>query len=87
MKFTSLSMEWCLLLLIKTDRLRRNSRLDNANREKMRHLRCLCFVRPSSDSIQFLIDEFRDPKYGQYNICQPSRYFLAYLALIKWSRF
>ncbi|KAI1826165.1 GIDA-domain-containing protein [Xylaria intraflava] len=41
-------------------------RLDNQNREKMRHLRCLCFVRPSSDSIQFLIDELRDPKYGEY---------------------
>ncbi|KAH0173441.1 Sec1-like protein, partial [Aureobasidium melanogenum] len=43
-------------------------RLDNHNREKMRHLRCLCFVRPSPDSIQFLIDEFRDPKYGEYHI-------------------
>ncbi|KAL2067945.1 hypothetical protein VTL71DRAFT_16043 [Oculimacula yallundae] len=43
-------------------------RLDNHNREKMRHLRCLCFVRPSADSIQFLIDEFREPKYGEYNI-------------------
>ncbi|KAI9746576.1 MAG: vacuolar protein sorting-associated protein 45 [Claussenomyces sp. TS43310] len=43
-------------------------RLDNQNREKMRHLRCLCFVRPSSDSIQFLIDELREPKYGEYNL-------------------
>ncbi|KAI5838976.1 Sec1-like protein [Morchella snyderi] len=43
-------------------------RLDNADREKMRHLRCLCFVRPSSDAIQLLIDEFRDPKYGEYHI-------------------
>ncbi|MCJ1385933.1 vacuolar protein sorting-associated protein 45 [Xylographa soralifera] len=43
-------------------------RLDNANREKMRHLRCLCFVRPSPDSIQQLIDEFREPKYGEYMI-------------------
>ena len=34
----------------------------------MRHLRCLCFVRPSPDSIQFLIDELRQPKYGEYNI-------------------
>ncbi|KXJ94575.1 glucose inhibited division protein A-domain-containing protein [Microdochium bolleyi] len=41
-------------------------RLDNPNREKMRHLRCLCFVRPSPDSIQLLIDELRDPKYGEY---------------------
>ncbi|KAE8339306.1 hypothetical protein BDV24DRAFT_176141 [Aspergillus arachidicola] len=43
-------------------------RLDNAAREKMRHLRCLCFVRPSASSIQFLIDELREPKYGEYYI-------------------
>ncbi|PLN79247.1 vacuolar protein sorting-associated protein 45 [Aspergillus taichungensis] len=43
-------------------------RLDNAAREKMRHLRCLCFVRPSPTSIQFLIDELREPKYGEYFI-------------------
>ncbi|KAG0635457.1 Sec1-like protein [Tuber brumale] len=43
-------------------------RLDNADREKMRHLRCLCFVRPTSDAIQLLIDELRDPKYGEYHI-------------------
>lgn len=43
----------------------------------MRHLRCLCFVRPSPDSIQFLIDEFRDPKYGEYNICKSGRMVLA----------
>lgn len=43
-------------------------RLDNQSREKMRHLRCLCFVRPSPDSIQFLIDELREPKYGEYNL-------------------
>ncbi|KAK8035202.1 glucose-inhibited division protein A subfamily [Apiospora rasikravindrae] len=43
-------------------------RLDNATREKMRHLKCICFVRPSSDSIQFLIDELREPKYGEYHL-------------------
>ena len=43
-------------------------RLDNGAREKMRHLRCLCFIRPSPDSIQHLIDEFREPKYGEYTI-------------------
>lgn len=41
-------------------------RLDNSGREKMRHLRCLCIVRPSPESIQLLIDELRDPKYGEY---------------------
>lgn len=43
-------------------------RLDNQKREKMRHLRCLCFVRPSPESIQNLIEELREPKYGEYNI-------------------
>lgn len=46
------------------------SRLENPSREKMRHLRCLCFVRPSPDSIQLLIDELREPKYGEYYICE-----------------
>jgi vacuolar protein sorting-associated protein 45 len=41
-------------------------RLDNPAREKMRHLRCICLVRPSSESIQLLIEELRDPKYGEY---------------------
>ncbi|GFP60422.1 mitochondrial translation optimization protein 1 [Trichoderma asperellum] len=41
-------------------------RLDNAAREKMRHLRCICLVRPSSETIQLLIDELREPKYGEY---------------------
>ncbi|KAL4877676.1 Sec1-like protein [Aspergillus karnatakaensis] len=43
-------------------------RLDNAARERMRHLRCLCFVRPSATSIQLIIDELREPKYGEYYI-------------------
>ena len=43
-------------------------RLENQNREKMRHLKCLCFVRPSAESIQYLIDELREPKYGEYNL-------------------
>ncbi|KAL8761407.1 MAG: hypothetical protein Q9184_002465 [Pyrenodesmia sp. 2 TL-2023] len=43
-------------------------RLDNASRERMRHLRCLCFLRPSPDSIQNLIEEFREPRYGEYYV-------------------
>ncbi|GME38246.1 vacuolar protein sorting-associated protein 45 [Neofusicoccum parvum] len=42
--------------------------ITDQTREKMRHLRCLCFVRPSPESIQFLIDELREPKYAEYNI-------------------
>lgn len=43
-------------------------RIDNANREKMRHLGAIVFVRPTSDSIQFLVDELRNPKYGKYEL-------------------
>ncbi|KJZ73355.1 hypothetical protein HIM_07149 [Hirsutella minnesotensis 3608] len=43
-------------------------RLDNASRDKMRHLRCLCLVRPSAETIQLLVDELRDPKYGEYHL-------------------
>lgn len=43
-------------------------RLDNPTREKMRHLRCLCIVRPSADSIQQLVEELREPKYGEYHL-------------------
>lgn len=35
----------------------------------MRHLKCVVFVRPTKDSVQCLIDEFRDPKYGEYDLC------------------
>ncbi|KAK3380048.1 Sec1-like protein [Lasiosphaeria ovina] len=43
-------------------------RLDNPNRDKMRHMRCLCFVRPHPDSIGLLIDELREPRYGEYHL-------------------
>jgi hypothetical protein len=55
-----------------------SSRLENAAREKMRHLRALCFVRPSADSVQLLIDELRDPKYGEYYICEQARPYEAH---------
>jgi vacuolar protein sorting-associated protein 45 len=34
----------------------------------MRHLKCICFVRPTSETIQSLVDELREPKYGEYSI-------------------
>ena len=34
----------------------------------MRHLRCLVFIRPSPESVQFLIEELREPKYGEYSV-------------------
>src|SRR5271170_4404104 len=34
----------------------------------MRHLKCICFVRPTASTIQLLVNELRDPKYGEYSI-------------------
>ncbi|KAJ1569096.1 vacuolar protein sorting-associated protein 45 [Cladochytrium tenue] len=41
-------------------------RVDNRSREKMKHLKCIIFVRPSPESIQALVEELRDPSYGDY---------------------
>ena len=42
--------------------------IDNGvKRETMPHLKCVCFVRPTN--INLVIDELRDPKYGEYYLC------------------
>ncbi|KAF9291708.1 vacuolar protein sorting-associated protein 45 [Mortierella alpina] len=41
-------------------------RIENNSRDKMRHLKCVCFLRPTADSIEKLIQELRDPCYGDY---------------------
>ncbi|KAI8149356.1 Sec1-like protein [Fennellomyces sp. T-0311] len=43
-------------------------RIDNRNRDKMRHLKCICFLRPTPESLRYLIDELREPAYGDYYI-------------------
>ena len=43
-------------------------KLDNA-REQMKHLKCICFLRPTPLSINRVIEELRDkPAYGDYYI-------------------
>jgi len=44
------------------------SRLENSSRDRMRHLKCICFVRPTASTIQLLVNELREPKYGEYSI-------------------
>jgi vacuolar protein sorting-associated protein 45 len=34
----------------------------------MRHLKCICFVRPTPETIQSIVNELREPKYGEYAI-------------------
>jgi len=36
----------------------------------MAHLKCVCFLHPSPESLEALADELREPKYGEYYLCQ-----------------
>lgn len=45
-------------------------RIDNKNRDRMAHLKCVCFLRPSAESLEALADELKEPKYGEYYLCQ-----------------
>lgn len=36
----------------------------------MAHLKCVCFLRASEDSLEALTAELREPKYGEYYLCQ-----------------
>ena len=44
-------------------------KIENTSREKMKHLKCICFLRPSAKSVQLMIDELRNPCYGSYYLC------------------
>lgn len=53
-------------------------KVDVANREVMTHLKAIIFVRPTSASIDAIVQELKRPKYGQYdiyfsNILKPSQ--------------
>ncbi|KAF4617671.1 hypothetical protein D9613_005878 [Agrocybe pediades] len=41
-------------------------RIDNKNREKMPHMKCICFLQNHEDSLEALEYELREPKYGEY---------------------
>ncbi|KAJ3223529.1 vacuolar protein sorting-associated protein 45 [Clydaea vesicula] len=41
-------------------------RIDNRSRDKMKHLKCICFCRPTPESIQAIVEELRQPNYGEY---------------------
>lgn len=62
-------------------------KIDNPKRERMPHLKCVCFLQPSDESIRALENELKEPKYGEYYLCQSvillnlSRYVTDLLAL------
>ncbi|KAI0087916.1 Sec1-like protein [Irpex rosettiformis] len=41
-------------------------RIDNKKRERMAHMKCVCFLQPSDDSLEALEAELKEPKYGEY---------------------
>lgn len=43
-------------------------RIDSTNRETMKHLKAICFLRPTKDNLEHLIQELRRPKYSVYFI-------------------
>jgi len=46
-------------------------RLDGGGtRESMKHLKCICFLRPTRENIDLLVKELKSPKYGQYYLCE-----------------
>jgi len=36
----------------------------------MPHMKCVCFLQPNEGSIEGVCAELREPKYGEYYLCQ-----------------
>lgn len=45
-------------------------RIDNKKRDRMPHMKCVCFLQSNEDSLEALEAELREPKYGEYYLCQ-----------------
>eukprot|EP00051_Salpingoeca_urceolata_P002056 m.46588 g.46588 ORF g.46588 m.46588 type:complete len:581 (-) comp11870_c0_seq2:255-1997(-) len=43
-------------------------RVNSTKREAMPHMKAICFVQPSESSIEALVKELKNPKYGQYDL-------------------
>ncbi|KAF8627493.1 hypothetical protein AX17_006304 [Amanita inopinata Kibby_2008] len=41
-------------------------RIDNTKRDRMPHMKCVCFLHNSQDSLEALESELKEPKYGEY---------------------
>ncbi|PRP79920.1 hypothetical protein PROFUN_12409 [Planoprotostelium fungivorum] len=42
--------------------------LDGKNRAPMQHLKAICFLRPTAENRDTLVQEFKSPKYGEYHL-------------------
>ena len=45
-------------------------KIDNKKRDRMPHMKCVCFLQPSDESFEALSAELKEPKYGEYYLCQ-----------------
>uniref|UniRef100_A0A672ZEW2 Vacuolar protein sorting-associated protein 45 n=1 Tax=Sphaeramia orbicularis TaxID=375764 RepID=A0A672ZEW2_9TELE len=43
-------------------------RIDSQNRDSMKHLKAICYLRPTKENVEHLIQELRRPKYSVYFI-------------------
>lgn len=43
-------------------------RIDSSGRETMKHLKCICFLRPTKENVALLAQELKMSKYGLYYI-------------------
>ncbi|GBE83113.1 Vacuolar protein sorting-associated protein [Sparassis crispa] len=41
-------------------------KIDNTKRDRMPHMKCVCFLQASEESLEALEAELREPKYGDY---------------------
>lgn len=45
-------------------------RIDNDQRDRMPHMKCVCFLSPSEKSLEAVRREIGEPKYGEYYLCK-----------------
>lgn len=45
----------------------------------MAHMKCVCFLHPSEESLEALEAELKEPKYGEYYLCQ----FASFLVIFR----
>lgn len=43
--------------------------LSNTNREKVKNVQCVVFVRPTKKNVQRIQEELQRPLYSEYHLC------------------
>ncbi|KAJ7695941.1 Sec1-like protein [Mycena rosella] len=59
-------------------------RIDNKKRDRMPHMKCVCFLQSSDDSLEALQIELSEPKYGEYYLCQWVNHYLSVQLPCSW---